>query len=98
MTAKHESDLLIMIMITDRIGQHEILNEKPINQSYEKKLRKKLDTGYKFPLKKQQWTLKNARQPRTCDVFCPLTQAQHVICPFNCPITLSSYNHDTYTG
>ena len=54
MTAKHESDLLIMIMITDRIGQHEILNEKPINQSYEKKLRKKLDTGYKFPLKKQQ--------------------------------------------
>ena len=34
MTAKHESDLLIMIMIIDRIGQHEIL--LPINQSYEK--------------------------------------------------------------
>ena len=34
MTAKHESDLLIMIMITDRIGQHKIL--LPINQSYEK--------------------------------------------------------------
>ena len=34
MTAKHESDLLIMIMIIDRIGQHEIL--LPINQSYKK--------------------------------------------------------------
>ena len=34
MIAKHESDLLIMIMITDRIEQYKIL--LPINQSYKK--------------------------------------------------------------
>ena len=31
------------------------------------------------------------------DAFCPLTQAWRVNCPFNCPITLSSYKHDAYT-
>ena len=25
------------------------------------------------------------------------TQAWHVNCPFNCPITLSNYKHDVYT-
>ena len=33
-TAKWESDLLIMSMITDRIGQQEVLF--PINQNYDK--------------------------------------------------------------
>ena len=33
-TAKWESDLLIMSMITDRIGQQEVLF--PINQKYDK--------------------------------------------------------------
>ena len=33
-TANWESNLLIMSMITDRIGQHEILF--PINQNYDK--------------------------------------------------------------
>ena len=30
----------------------------------------------------------------TYDAFCPLTQAWHVNCPFNCPSTLSNYKHD----
>ena len=34
MTEKQESDLLIINMITDRIGQHEVL--LPINQNYDK--------------------------------------------------------------
>ena len=34
MTAKQESNLLIMSMITDRIGQHKVLLS--INQNYEK--------------------------------------------------------------
>ena len=35
----------------------------------------------------------------TCahDTFCPLPQAWHVNCPFNCPITLSNYKHGAYT-
>ena len=33
-TVKQESDLLIMSMITDRIGRHEVL--LPINQNYDK--------------------------------------------------------------
>ena len=33
-TVKQESDLLIMSMITDRIGQQEVLF--PINQNYDK--------------------------------------------------------------
>ena len=33
-TVKQESDLLIMSMITDRIGQQEVL--LPINQNYDK--------------------------------------------------------------
>ena len=34
MTAKQESNLLIMSMITDRIGQHKVLLS--INQNYDK--------------------------------------------------------------
>ena len=35
----------------------------------------------------------------TCahDTFCPLPQAWHVNCPFNCSITLSNYKHGAYT-
>ena len=35
----------------------------------------------------------------TCahDTFCPLPQAWHVNCPFNCPITPPSYKHGVYT-
>ena len=33
-TVKQESDLLLMSMITDRIGQQEVL--LPINQNYDK--------------------------------------------------------------
>ena len=28
---------------------------------------------------------------------CPLTQARRANCPFNCPITLSTYRHDAMT-
>ena len=41
-----ESDLLIMTMIADRIGRHEVL--WPINQNYDKILYKKLDIKYTF--------------------------------------------------
>ena len=34
---------------------------------------------------------------RAYDTFCPLPQAWHVNCPFNCPITLSNNKHDAYT-
>ena len=35
--------------------------------------------------------------PHAHDVFCPLSQAWRVNCPFNCPITLSNYKHDAFT-
>ena len=50
MTAKQESNLLIIIMITDTIGWHEVL--LPMNQNYEK-IWKKLDIGCMFSLKKK---------------------------------------------
>ena len=34
---------------------------------------------------------------RAHDTFCPLLEAWHVNCPFNCPITLSNYKHGAYT-
>ena len=45
-TAKWESDLLIMSMITDRIGPHKVLF--PIYQNYDKIWKKKLDMGCAF--------------------------------------------------
>ena len=49
MTAKRESNLLIMIMIMDTIGWYEVL--LPMNQNYDK-IWKKLDIGCMFSLKK----------------------------------------------
>ena len=46
-------DLFIMsVVITDRIGRHEVL--LPINQNYDKNLRKKLDIGDMFSYVRQQ--------------------------------------------
>ena len=60
MTAKQESNLLIMTMIADTIGWHEVL--LPMNQNYDK-IWKKLDIGCMFSLKKKkQSTLRNTRQ------------------------------------
>lgn len=66
MTAKQESNLLIIIMITDTIGWHEVL--LPMNQNYDK-IWKKLDIGCMFSLKKKQLTLRNTRQQCAYDAI-----------------------------
>ena len=66
MTAKRESNLLIMIMIMNTIGWHEVL--LPMNQNYDK-IWKKLDIGCMFSLKKNQLTLRNTRQQCAYDAI-----------------------------
>ena len=60
-------------MIAGGIGRHEVLLQ--INQNYDKNVRKRLDVGYAFSLKKQQLTRLNARQQRAHDALFPLTKA-----------------------
>ena len=73
--------------------QKELDNTKSRNQliktmtKFEKETVHRL---YVFP-KKKQLTLQNETTAHVHDAFCPLTQAWRVNCPFNCPITLSSY-------
>ena len=60
---------------------------------FEKKTRHPL---YSF-IEKTVNLAKGKTMVHTNDVFCLLTQAWHVNCPFNCPITLSNYKCDLST-
>ena len=60
--AKQECDLLITIMIKDRIGRHEVL--LPINEDYEKIQERNWTSVIRFHLKKNQLTQRNERQQR----------------------------------
>ena len=89
MTTKWESNLLIMSMITDRIGQHKVL--LPINQNCYKIGEKNQTFVICSPKKKRQWLIQqNARQQcthMTCSVH--LHRHQLFNCSFNCPIASS---------
>ena len=90
-TAKWESDLLITRITTDRIGRQEGL--LPINQNYDKIGERNWTSVIRFHKnEKQQFTLRNARQQRAHDAFCPFTQARTALTVpltvlLHCPIT-----------
>ena len=62
MTAKQESDLLTTSMITDRIGQHEVL--LPINQNYDEICERNWNRLYVFIKKITTVNSASARQQR----------------------------------
>ena len=93
---KRESDLLIMSMITDRIGRHEFL--LPIKPNYDKIWERNWTSVVRFHKKSTVNSTKCKTTARSRDVFCPLTLAWRFNCPFNCPSTLFNYKHEAYTA
>ena len=83
-----ESDFLITSMITERIGEHEVL--LPINQNYEK-IEKKKKTLEIFPPppKKKKKKKKNMAKCKTTVQL----QAWRVYCPISAQVGLVIANH-----